>query len=85
MSLATANAATTWRANRNGGEKFARAAVADASELTDDLIEARINVVGKLNLGDGSESVNAHADGRADNAAFSNGCIDYPVFAKFSL
>src|SRR3546814_5544407 len=50
-------------------DEVVRRAVAQPSRLADELIEARIDIVGELNLGDRAQAVSAHPDRDADDAA----------------
>ena len=85
MCLAAANATAAGRANRNRREEFTAGAIAKSRQLADDLVEARVDVIGKLNFGDRPQAVDAHADRRADDAAFGNRCVDDPVLAILAL
>src|ERR1700678_2296337 len=85
MRLAAADAAAAGRADGHGREEFPGTAVADARQFTADLIEARIDVIRKLNFGDRAQAVDAHADGRGDDAALGDGRVDDPMFAVLAL
>src|SRR6202034_1958340 len=80
-----ADAAATGGANGHGREELARAAVTDARQLAADLIEARIDVVRELNFGDRTQAVDAHADGRGDDAALGDGRIEDSMLAVLAL
>src|ERR1700730_5645723 len=85
MRLAAADAASAGRTNSHRCEELPGAAIADARQFADALIEARIDVIRKLNLGDRAQAVHAHADrGRAD-AALGNGRGDDAVLAVLAL
>src|SRR3546814_9673799 len=51
-------------------DEVVRRAVAQPSRLADELIEARIDIVGELNLGDRAQAVSAHPDRDAEDAPF---------------
>ena len=85
VRLAAANAAAAGRADRNGREEFAAGAVAESRQLADDLVEAGIDVVGKLDLGDRAQAVDAHADRGADDAAFGDRRVDDAMLAVLAL
>ena len=85
MRLSAADAAAAGRANRDRREKLAAGAVAQPGKFRDDLVEAGIDVVGELNFRDGTQPVDAHADSRADDAAFGNRGVDDPVLAVLAL
>src|ERR1700722_7400217 len=85
MRLAAADAAAAGRADGHGREELPGAAVADARQLTADLVEARIDVIRKLNFGDRAQAIDAHADGRGDDAALGDGRVDYPMLAVLAL
>src|SRR5580693_737395 len=85
MCLTTADAAAAGCANGYGREELPGAAIADAREFAADLIEARVDVIGELNLCDRPQPVHAHADGGGDDAALGDGRIDDAVFAVFAL
>ena len=72
MRLAAANATATRRANRHRREKITAGAISQSRQLADDLVKARVNVIGELNLGDRPQSVNAHADRCGDDAALGD-------------
>ncbi len=85
MRLPAADAAAAGRANGHRCEELAGAAIADARQFAADLIEARIDVVRELNLGDRAQSVHAHADRGGDDAALGDGGVDDAVFAVLAL
>src|ERR1700678_760113 len=85
MRLAAADTAAAGRANGHGCEELSGAAVANARQFTADLIEAWIDVIRKLNFCDGAPAVDAHTDGRGDDAALGDGCVDDPLFAVLAL
>ncbi len=53
-----------------GAKNLTRAAIAQAREFAGDLIDAGIDVIGKLNLGHRPQSVHTHADGGGDDSTF---------------
>src|SRR5882672_7806103 len=85
MRLAPADAAAAGRANGYRCEKLAGAAIADARQFAADLIEARIDVVRELNLGDRAQPVHAHADRGGDDAALRDGGVDDAMLAVLAL
>ena len=85
MRLAAADAAAAGRAHRHRRVELAGAAIADARELAHDLVVGRIDVVGELDLGDGPQAVDRHADRRGDDAAFRDRRIEHAVLAVFAL
>ncbi len=85
VRLAAADAAAARRAHRDRREEFAAGTVAEARELADDLVETGIDVVGELDFRNRPQAVDAHADRRADDAAFGNRRVDYAVIAVLAL
>src|ERR1700735_2389904 len=85
MSLSAPNAATTGCSDGHRGPEGTGTAIAQSGKFTDDLIECGVDVVGKLNLGDRAQSVDAHPDRRAQNSAFGDRRIEHAVFAIFAL
>src|SRR2546430_6254061 len=45
----------------------------------------RSDVIGELNLRHGLQAVDSHADGRRDDAAFGDRCVEHPVLTVLSL
>src|ERR1700732_3834541 len=85
MRLTATDAAAAGCANRHWCEELSGAAIADARQFADDLIEARIDVVRELNLGDRAQAVHAHADRSGDDAALGDGRVDDPMLAVLAL
>ena len=85
MRLPAANAAAGRRTDGHRGEELAGAAVAQPRELAHDLIEARVDVVGELNLGDRPQAVHGHADGGRDDAALRDRRIEHAILAVLAL
>ncbi len=85
MGLSATDAAATGRAYRDRGEVFAAAAMAQPCQLADDLVDGRIDVIGELHLDHGTQAVDAHADGRGDDAAFGDRCVEGAVGAVFVI
>ncbi len=69
------------RITRLGGV-LAAGAVAVLGELGDDLVVGGEDEVAELDLGDGDEAVEGHADRRADDTAFGEGRVDDAVVAE---
>src|SRR5260370_41075956 len=78
MRLTAADPASAGSPNGHRCEELSGAAIADARQFADDLIEARIDVVRELNLGDRAQAVHAHADGGGDDAALGDGRVGDP-------
>src|ERR1700682_1794041 len=85
MRLTAADAASAGRANGHRCEELPGAAVADARQFADDLIEARVDVIRELNLGDRAQAVHAHADRSGDDAALGDGRVDDTMLAVLAL
>ena len=85
MRLATADAAATGRANRDGREKVAAGTVSESREFGHDLVESRVNVIGKLDFRDWPQTIDAHTDRRTDNAPLGNRRINDTVFTVLAL
>ena len=69
-------------ANRHRRRPLAAAAVAQLRQLVRDLIERRVHVIGKLNLGHRPQAVHAHADRHADDAAFGQRRVEHSMRAE---
>src|SRR5271168_2280343 len=85
MRLAAADSAAAGRANGHRRKELPGAAVADARQLTADLIEARIDVVRELNLSHGAQAVHAHADGGRHDTALRDGSVEDPMLPILAL
>jgi hypothetical protein len=85
VRLAAADAAAARRANGHGRKEFAGAAITNARELAADLVEARIDVIGELDLGDRPQAVHAHADGGSHDAPLGDRRVDDAVLAVLAL
>src|SRR6202051_5240241 len=85
MRLTAADAASTGRPNGHRCGELSGAAIPDARQFADDLIEARIDVVRELNLGDRAQAVHAHADRGGDDAPLGDGRVDDAMLAVFAL
>src|SRR3546814_7518282 len=59
--------------------------MAQACRVGYELIERRIDVIGELHFDDRPQSVGAHADRRAENAAFGDRRVEYAGLAVFLL
>ena len=57
-------------------------AIASLGRLADDLIERRIDEIGKLNFGDRTQAFHRHPDSDADDRGFGNRRIDHPIRTK---
>ena len=66
------------------GELGARS-VAQACGFRDQLVEARVDVVGELDLDHGTQAVGAHSHGGADDAAFGDRRVEDPRAAVLGL
>src|SRR5260370_41101355 len=85
MRRTAADTASAGRANGHRCEELTGAAIADARQFADDLIEARIDIIRELNLGDGAQAVHAHADRGGDDAALGDGRVDDAMLAVLAL
>src|SRR5882757_6337672 len=85
MGLAAADSAPAGRPNRHWRGKLAGRPIAQPGELTHHLVEGGIDVVGELDLRHRLESIDTHADGRGDNAAFRDGSVEHTMLAMFPL
>src|SRR3984893_17777618 len=85
MRLAAADAASAGRTNSHRCEELPGAAIAEARQFADDLIEARIDVIRELNLGDRAQAVHAHADRGGDDAALGDGRVEDTMLAVLAL
>src|SRR5690606_10347059 len=85
MGLAAEDAAAERAAHGDRGNELSRRAIAHPRRLADELVEAGIDIVGELDLGDRPQPVSAHADGDADNTAFVDRRVEYPGLAVFLL
>ena len=77
-----ADAAADGRADDQLRRVLAARAVAVLGELADDLVVRGEDEVGELDLGDGHEAVERHADGGADDAALGERRVDDAVVAE---
>src|SRR6267154_1811370 len=85
MRLAAANAAAAGGANGHRGKELTGTAVADARQVTADLIEARIDIIRKLNFRDRPQAVHAHPDRGRHDAALRDGRVDDTMLAVLAL
>src|SRR5688572_12897627 len=85
MRLPAADAAAAGRAYRDRSRELPGAAVADTRKLAHDLVVARVNVVGELDLSDGTEAVHRHADRGRDDAAFRYRRVHHAALAILAL
>src|ERR1700688_1127510 len=85
MRLAAADAAAAGRTNGHRREELPGAAIADAREFAHDLIEARIDVIRELDLGDRAQAVHAHAEGGGNDPALGDGRVDDSMLAVLAL
>ena len=85
VGLSAVDAAAARHADDDRGEELAARAVAQPRRLRHDLVVARIDVVGELDLRDGPEAVGAHADGDADDAGFVDRRVEAARLAVFAL
>ena len=85
MRLAAENAAAIGRADDHRHRPFARGAVAHLGELADDLVVARVDIIGELDFDDGFQAIGGHADGGGDDAVFADRCIEGAGLAEFLL
>jgi hypothetical protein len=79
---AALDAAAEGRAHHHGHGVLAAAAVAVLGSLAHQLVEARVDEVGELDLGDGLEAVERHADGGAEDAALVEWRVDDALLAE---
>src|SRR5680860_439585 len=85
MGLSTANAAATWRTDGHRRKILATAAVADTCQLRNNLIQAGVDIVCKLDFSHRAQAVEANSDRSSDNATFSDGGINDPRFTVLFL
>ena len=85
VRLAAADAAAAGHAHRDRRVEIPGAAIAQPRELADDLVVGRIDVVGELHLGHGPQTVHAHADRRADDAALGDRRVEHAMLAVLAL
>ncbi len=85
MRLTAADAAAAGRADGHGGMELAGRAVTQPRQLAHDLVEARIDVIGELDLGHGLQAVHAHADCGGDDAALRDRGVEHAVLAVLAL
>ena len=77
VEQAAADAAAAGRADRERRGPLAAAAISQFGQLVGDLVERRVHVVGELNLGDGTQAVEAHADRGRDDAALGERRVEH--------
>src|SRR5512135_2055451 len=82
MVQATANAAAPGGANYQGHAVTAVGTIADLGGFVRDLVKSRVNEVGKLDLADGVQAVQGHANAYCDDRQLRQRTIDHPVRAK---
>ncbi len=70
------------RADHHRHRVLAAAPVAELGRFADDLVEGREDEIRELDFGDGAETVERHADRRADDAAFGERRVDHTVFTE---
>src|ERR1700738_3888855 len=85
MRLTAADPASAGSPNGHRCEELSGAAIADARQFADDLIEARIDVIRELNLGDRAQAVHAHADRSGHDAALGDGRVEDTMLAILAL
>ena len=77
-----ADAAAHRGADDELGRILTARSIAVLGKLGDDLVVGRKDEVGELDLGNGHQAVERHADGRADDAALREGRVDDAVVAE---
>src|SRR5579871_6828056 len=85
MRLAAANTAAAGCAYRDGSGELTRAAIPQARELADHLVERGIDVVRELDLGDRLQSIDTHADRGRHDPALRDRRIEYAMLPILSL
>ncbi len=85
MRLAAANSAAAGSANRHRRGELASRAITQTRQLAHHLVEGRIDVIGKLDLGDRLQTVHAHADRSSDDASLGDGSVEHTLLAIFAL
>jgi len=80
-----AHAAAVRRADHERTRVVAVAAIADLRRLTDDLVERRIDEVGKLDLGDRPHALHRESDRNADDAGFGQRRVEHALGPEFFL
>ena len=85
VGLAAEDAAAIRRADHHRQMPFAGRAVAHLGAFGDDLVEAGVDVVGELDLGDGAQAVGGHADGDGDDAVLADRRIEGALLAELLL
>src|SRR5207245_9105521 len=73
------------RADDHRDRPVAIGPVARARGFADDLVEGGVDEVGELDLRDRDEPVEGGADGDADDAGFSERCIEHAGLAKLRV
>ncbi len=85
VRLPAIDAAATRHADGHGRDELVDRAVAQASGLGHDLIRGGIEIIGELDLADGTQAVGAHAHRHADDAAFGDGRVEHARAAVLGL
>ncbi len=83
MVQAAANAAAVGGADDHRHGPIAVGAVAHLGRLADDLVESRVDKIGKLNFADGAHAVQGCADAHPHDGQFRQGGIDHALRAVF--
>src|SRR5580698_7043781 len=77
MSLAAPDSAATRRPYRHRCEEFSGASITQPRQLTRYLVIGGVNVVGELNLDDGTQAVHGHPYCGTDHPALSDGRVQH--------
>src|SRR3546814_13227625 len=81
VRLTAEDAAAERRAHRHRTDEIGRRTITQARRFADQLVQTRVDIVGELDLGDWAQTVSAHANRDADNAAFVDRHVEPPLLA----
>ena len=85
VSLATEDAAAKRCPNGHRTDEVAGGTVAQSRRFADQLIEAWVDIIRKLDLRHRAQTVSCHANADANDAAFSNRRIEHARLAMLFL
>ena len=85
MRLPAENATTKGRTHRHGTDKVIGGTIAHARSLTDQLVKAGVDVIGKLDLGHRTKTIGRHANANADDSTFADWRIKNAGFTMLFL
>ena len=84
MIEAAADTPTIRRPYQHGHGELAVGAVTKARGFADNLIERGKDEIGKLNLADGAQTIQRHADANCDDGKLGERAVNHPIRAEFS-